>query len=322
MDRRQLIVGAVGLAVWPFAAAAQRAAKLHRILWVSTESQPDPFVDGFREGLRGLGYVEGRDYSIELRYAPGNPEALGTVVSGITRQSVDLAVSSGPAIQAMRKVTDVPVLFAISGDPIELGIVKSLPRPDSNFTGSTFLSRDLAAKRVDLLKEIFPKVRRLAVLSNTVHPGERSEWQVTQQAARTLGIEPIYVPFAGPREIDKAFASLDGIAAEALLVFPEGVTMVHRKRLAQFAIDHRLPSMFGWSEYCEAGGLLSYGANQRSTYVRLAAYADRVMRGEVPSNLPVEQPTKFELVVNLATAKQLGIEVAPSILLRAEKVIE
>ena len=322
MDRRQLIVGAGVSAFWPLAAAAQQQRKLRRILWVSTESQPDPFVDGFREGLKSLGYAEERDYAIELRYAPGNPEALRSVVEEIKPQKVDLAISSGPAIQAMRRVTDVPVLFAISGDPVELGIVKSLARPEGNFTGSTFLSRDLAAKRVDLLKEILPNVRKLAVLSNTLHPGERSEWQATQQAAQTLGIELAYLPFAGPREFDNALTGLGGMAADALLVFPEGVTMVNRKRLAQLAIARKLPSMFGWSEYCEAGGLLSYGANQRLAYVRLASYADRVFRGENPSNLPVEQPTKFELVVNLATAKALGIEVAPSILLRAERVIE
>ena len=266
--------------------------------------------------------MEGRDYGIDLRYSPGNPEALRSVVEEIKPQNVDLAVSSGPAIQAMRRVTDVPVLFAISGDPIELGIVKSFARPEGNFTGSTFLSRDLAAKRVDLLKEIFPNLRKLAVLSNTLHPGERSELQATQQAAQALGIEAVYLPFAGPREFDNALTTIEGVTADALLVFPEGVTMVNRRRLAQLAVLRKLPSSFGWSEYCEAGGLLSYGANQRAAYVRLASYADRVLRGEQPSNLPVEQPTRFELVVNLATARAIGIEVAPSILLRAERVIE
>ena len=160
------------------------------------------------------------------------------------------------------------------------------------------------------------------MLSNTVHPGERSEWQVTQQGAQALGIEPVYVPFSGPQEIDKAMADLARTSVDAMLVFPDGVTMVHRRKVAQAAIDNRLPSMFGWGEYCDAGGLLSYGANQRATYVRLAAYAVRILKGESPGNLPVEQPTKFELVVNLRTAKSLGIEVAPSILLRAERLIE
>ena len=322
MRRRDIIplLGGMALA-WPFAALAQQA-KLRRIFWVSTESQPDPFVGGFRDGLRDHGYVEGRDFVIELRYAPGNPDALRAVMSEMTRGNADLAVSSGPAIRAMRAATDVPVLFAISGDPVELGLVKSLARPGSNFTGSTFLSRDLAAKRVDLLKDIFPKLRKLAVLSNTDHPGERSEWSATQQAAQKLGVDPIYVPFVGARELDNALAAAGNAHADAMLIFPDGVTMVHRVKIAQFAIAQKLPSMFGWSEYCDAGGLLSYGANQRAAYVRLAIYADRILRGENPSNLPVEQPTTFELAVNLKTAKALGIEVPTSILLRAVKIIE
>ena len=320
MDRRQFIAGASAVACWPLAASAQ--SKVYRIFWVSTESQPDPFVDGFREGLSELNYLEGRDYTIALRYAPGNPAGLVDVVTEIESQNIDLVVSSGPAIRAMEKVTQIPVLFAVSGDPIELGIVTSLARPERNFTGSTFMSRDVAAKRVDLLKEIFPNLRRLAVFSNALHPGEHSEWEVTQHAARALDIEPIYVPFAGAGEFDKGIADLRATSADAILVFPEAVTMVHRNEMAQTAVAHRLPSMFGWSEYCDAGGLLSYGANQRATYVRLARYAERLLKGEKPANLPVEQPTKFELVVNMRTAKLLGIEVAPSILLRAERVID
>ena len=323
MRRRDVLtlLGGVAL-VCPITARAQQQTKLRRIFWVSTEAQPDPFVDGFREGLRERGYVEGKDVVLELRYAPGNPDALRTVISELTRGNVDLAVSSGPAIRAMRAAANVPVLFAISGDPVEIGLVKSLPRPGGNFTGATFLSLDLAAKRVDLLKDIFPKLRKLAVLSNTDHPGERSEWNATQMAAQALGIEMVYVPFVGARELDNALATAGNARADAMLVFPEGATMVHRTKLAQFAIAQKLPSMFGWSEYCDAGGLLSYGANQRATYFRLATYADRIFRGENPANLPVEQPTKFELVVNLKTAKALGIEVPTSILLGASKTIE
>ena len=321
MKRRQFIEMLGGLAVaWPVAARGQPAS--YRILWVSTESQPDPFLDGFREGLRERGYIEGTNVVIGLRYAPGNPDALRTVISELADNKWDLAVSSGPATRAMRAATNIPVLFAISGDPVELGLVKSLARPGGIFTGSTFLSLDLAAKRVQLLKEVFPQLRRLAVLSNTDHPGERSEWRATQQAAQTLGIDPIYVPFIGAREFDSAIAATANASADAMLVFPEGVTMVHRARIAQFAVAQKLPSMFGWSEYCDAGGLLSYGANQRATYFRLATYADRVLRGEIPGNLPVEQPTKFELVVNLKAAKVLNIEIPTSILLRAEQVIE
>jgi putative ABC transport system substrate-binding protein len=161
------------------------------------------------------------------------------------------------------------------------------------------------------------------VLSNTDHPGEQSEWQATQQAAQALDIDPIYVPFFGGNEMGKALETISNARAEALLVFPEAVTLVHRAQLAEFAISRRLPSMFGWSEYCEAGGLLSYGANQRATYFGLATYADRILHGEKPANLPVERPTKFELAVNLKTARALSVEGATSsILFRANKVIE
>jgi putative ABC transport system substrate-binding protein len=323
LKRREFITLLGGVAAaWPLTARAQQPAKFHRVFWASTESQPDPFVDGFRDGLRERGYVEGRNIILELRYAPGNPDALRGVISGLTRSNWDLAVSSGPAIRAMKAATDIPVLFAISGDPVALGLVKSLAQPGGNFTGSTFLSLDLAGKRVQLLKEIFPRLRTLSVLSNTDHPGEQSEWHATQQAAQALGIELVYVPFIGAREFDNALAVVASARSDAMLVFPEGITMVNRVRLAEFGLAQRLPSMFGWSEYCEAGGLLSYGASQRGAYFRLAAYADRIFRGENSANLPVEQPTEFELAVNLKTAKAMKIEVPAAILLRAQKVIE
>jgi putative tryptophan/tyrosine transport system substrate-binding protein len=309
--------------MWPRAVRAQQPTKVYRIFWVSTESQPDPFLDGFREGLRSRGYVEGKDVVFDLHYAAGDPGTLQEVISDLKRGNIDLAVSSGPATRAMTTVTEVPVLFALSGDPVELGVVKSLGQPGGNFTGSTFLSLELAAKRVELLKDIFPGLHTLAVLSNTDHPGEQSEWRTTKQATQALGADPIYVPFFGAHELDKALEMASKAHADAILVFPDAVTMVHRTKLAEFAISQRLPSMFGWSEYCDAGGLLSYGANQRATYFSLAAYADRILRGERPANLPVERPTKFELVVNLRTAKVLGVERAiSSMLFRANKVIE
>jgi putative tryptophan/tyrosine transport system substrate-binding protein len=313
------LVGA-GVA-WP--AFAQDSTKIHRIFWVSTQSQPDPFLDGFREGLRARGYFEGKNVVFELHYAPGNPQALREVVSELRRGKADLAVSSGPATRAMTAVTDVPVLFAVSGDPVALGLVNSLGEPGGNFTGTSFLSLELAGKRVELLKDICPKLRTLAVLSNTNHPGEQSEWQATQEACRGLGITPVYVPFFGVQELDNALVVASKAYADALLVFPDAVTMVHRAKIAQFAIVQRLPSMFGWSEYCDAGGLISYGANQRATYSWLATYADRILRGEKPAGLPVVQPTKFELAVNLKTAHLLGIDLdESSILFRANKVIE
>jgi len=304
-------------------AHAQQPARTYRILWVSTASQPDPFLDGFREGLRARGYIEGKNVDFELRYTLGNPEAQRQVVAELGRGNIDLAVSSGPATRAMTAVTDVPVLFALSGDPVELGVVKSLEKPGGNFTGTSFLSLELAGKRVELLKEVVPKLRTLAVLSNTNHPGEQSEWRATMEACKQLGITPVYVPFFGAPELDNALVVAAKAHADALLVFPDAVTMVHREKLAKFAIAQRLPSMFGWCEYCEAGGLLSYGANQRATYAWLATYADRILRGENPSVLPVVQPTKFELLVNMKTAELLHIDLdESSILFRANRVIE
>ena len=322
MQRRAFISLIGGAMAWPLVARAEKSTS-HRIFWISTDSQPDPFLDGFREGLQKRGYVEGRNLVLELYYAQGNPGALRRVIPELTRGNIDLVVSSGPATRAIKDVSNVPVLFALSGDPIDLGLVRSLGQPGGNFTGSTFLSLDLAGKRVELLKEIVPTLRTLAVLSNTDHPGEQSEWRATRQVAQTLGIEPVYFPFNGMRELDGALAAAGNAHTEALLVFPDAVTMVHRSKLAEFAVTHRLPSMFGWSEYCDAGGLVSYGANQRATYSALAEYADRILRGEKPANLPVQQPTAFELTVNLKTARALGIEAAASsILFRANKVIE
>ena len=322
--RRRAFLTALGLGAiaWPAAARAQQPKRTYRIMWMSTEAQPDPFVDGFREGMLALGYIEGRDFVIELRYAHGNPDALRTAVADLVRAKPDLVVSSGPAIRAMREAKDVPVVFAISGDPIELGVAKTLARPGSNFTGSTFLSLDLAAKRVELIKEALPSLRRLAIFSNAQHPGEGSELKATLQAAQAAGVTPHYVPFKGPGEFDQALAALKALRADAMLTFPDGVTMVHRAKIGQFAAANALPSMFGWREYCDAGGLMSYGANQRAAHVRLATFADRVLRGEKPGDIPIEQPSRFELVVNLKTAKALGVTLAQNLLVRADVVLE
>ena len=317
--RRRWILGAA--AAWPISGHAQ-TGRTHRILWVSTEAPPDPFVDGFREGMRERGYAEGRNLALVLRYAPGDPAALRAALPEILAVPADLIVSSGPAIQAMRAATGRTVLFAISGDPVALGIARSLARPGLNFTGSTFLSLELARKRVQLVRELLPGLRVLAVLSNTTHPGEPAEHAATRMAAAAASVELAYAPFGSASELEPALERVRAAGAGAMLVFPEGVTMVHRARIAEFARMVRLPSMFGWREYCEAGGLMSYGANQRATYVRLAAYADRLLRGESPGDLPIEQPTRFELVVNLGTARALGLAVPPAFLGRVDDALE
>jgi putative ABC transport system substrate-binding protein len=320
--RRRDVIAALAGALGPWSVSARSQPRRPRILWLSTEAQPDPFVDGFREGLREYGYTDGQNVEIDLHYAPGNPDALQRVVADLIASKPDMVVSSGPATRASRVLKNVPVLFAISGDPVELGIAQSLSRPGGNFTGSTFMSRDLAGKRVELFKEIVPHLRKLAVLSNTDHPGEPFEWRVTQEVAEALGIEPVYVPFTGAAGLDRALMAVRDASADGMLVFPEGVTMVHRAKIAGFGMALKLPSMFGWREYCDGGGLMCYGANQRATYVRLAGYASRVLRGERPADLPIEQPTQFELVINARAAKAIGFSIPPALLLRADEVIE
>src|SRR2546426_121468 len=305
----------------PRLAQAQQRGIRHRIGWISTEPQPDPFLEGFREGLRRRGYVEGQNIILELRYAPGNIEALRGDVSGLIRSKVAFIVASGLAIRAITNIEDVSVLFAISGDPVELGLAKSLARPGRNFTGITFQSLEIAGKRIELLKEAIPRLRMLAVLSNIDHPGETSERRATEMAAQALGITVAYIPFL-PAELENALGTVRNARANAMVVFPEGVTMRHRAKIAQFAIAQRLPAMFGWSEYADAGGLMSYGANQRETYMHLASYAEKLLRGTKPADLPIEQPTRFEVVLKLKTAKVLGMAMPQPIIARADRLIE
>jgi putative ABC transport system substrate-binding protein len=321
MRRRHFLLGLGSAAAWPHAAQAQ-SRKLNTILWVSTEAQPDPFIEGFRDGMRARGYVEGQNLTFVLRYAPGDPAAVRAMLPELLAIPADLIVSSGPAILAMKEATGRPVLFAISGDPVALGIAQSMSRPGRNFTGTTFLSLEVAQKRVQLIREMLPELRRLAVLSQSNHPGEASEHAATKAAAGALGLELAYVPFPTFRELDDALGRVGNAGAGAMLVYPDGVTMVNRAKIAAFAQVHRLPTMFGWREYCDAGGLASYGANQRATYNRLSAYADRILRGESPAEMPVEQPTSFELIINLKTAAAFGVDIPPLLLARADEVIE
>ena len=323
MNRRKALgLLIASLPARPLAPRAQQPAKMHVILWVSTEAQPDPFIEGFRDGMKTHGYVEGRNLAFILRYAPGSPDAVRAMLPELLTVPADLIVSSGPAMLAMKATTKRTVLFAMSGDPVDLGIVESFARPGRNFTGCTFMSLDICQKRVHLLKEMLPNMRSLAVLSNTGHPGEQSEHSATIGAAKDLGIQIAYVPFASADQLEGALERVLNSRSDAMIVYPDGTTLVNRVRIADFAKRHHLPSMFGWREYIDAGGLASYGANQRATYRRLAAYADRLLNGQSAALLPVERPTAFELVINVKTARHLDLEVPASFLARADDLIE
>jgi putative ABC transport system substrate-binding protein len=326
VGRRAVLIGLV-TTLLPSPAHAQKAPTLPRVGWLSAGSEPDPFLEGFREGLRKLGYVEGQNIVLEIRHAHGNLEALRAGAAELAQSHVVLIVASLTAVRAAREIKDIPIVFVISGDPVEAGLAKSLSRPGGNLTGSTFLSLDVAGKRVELLKQAVPRLRSLVALSNTDHPGEKSELHATETAAQTLRIKLIYVafsqsPFGTSPELDKALETVRRAQPDAMVVFPEGATMTNRVTLAKFAIVQRLPSMFGWREYADAGGLMSYGASQRDAHFRLASYADKILKGAEPADLPIEQPTRFELVINLKTAKALGLTIPQSLLLRADQLIE
>jgi putative tryptophan/tyrosine transport system substrate-binding protein len=328
MDRRRFISSVtLGLLATPLAAEAQPTGKPPRIGWLSAGSEPDPFLEGFREGLRRLGYVEGQTIAFETRHAKGSLEALGAGAEELVRANVVLIIASLTAVRAVRALKDIPILFTISGDPLEAGLARSLARPGGNLTGITFLSLEVAGKRVEFLKEALPRLRTLAALSNTDHPGEKAELHATETAAKALGINLIYVafaqsPFGASPELGKALETIRRAQPDAMVVFPDGATMANRLDLANFGIAQRLPSMFGWSEYADVGGLMSYGASQRDTHARLAIYVDKILKGAKPGDLPIEQPSKFELVINLKTAKALGLTLPPSLLQRADQVIE
>ena len=224
------------------------------------------------------------------------------------------------AVQTTADAT--PVVLGFSGDPVEAGFVDSYARPGRNMTGMTFLGDKLGAKRLELLQQAAPGIARVAVLAYPGHPGARREWQDTQVAARALGVTPKLLEVSSSEDFDRAFAAMAGEPTDALLAFSDNITLAHRARMAEFALERRLPSVFGWKEYAEAGGLLSYGPNLDDSWGRIAAYADKILKGARPADLPVEEPTKFELAVNLKTARALGLAIPPSVSQQATEVIQ
>jgi putative ABC transport system substrate-binding protein len=325
MDRRRfLLTSLAGALAAPIAAGAQRPPQVRRIGYLQADVSgfPGAFYEVLRTGLRGLGYVEGRNVVIEHRLG-GSPARLDELAAELVRLNVEVIVTPGAATAAANRTTDtVPVVFSYSGDPLEAGFVKSLGRPGGNMTGITWLAFELVGKRLELLKEAVPGVSRVAVLANPAHPGEQRELSETRQAARAVGVALQYHQVRATADFHAAFDAIVKDNANALLVFPEGVTMTHRQQMAEFAVKHHLPSVFGWREYVEAGGLMAYGPNRLETAKRLAVFVDKILKGSKPAELPVEQPSKFEFVINLKTAKALGLTIPPSLLARADQVIE
>jgi putative ABC transport system substrate-binding protein len=324
MRRREFItlLGSAAVA-WPLAASAQQRGKPARIGYLSATSAPDFNLESFLAGMRALGYSEGRDFVLEARYADRNYSRFPDLLEELLRARVDVIVTGGPAFRtAPLAGLPIPVVFGFSGDPVDAGIVASLARPGGNVTGVSFLSLDLSIKRVELLKEAMPTMTRVAVLANSTHPGELSEMKATREAARALGLAIEHFEVQTDESFAPAFAAIAESKCDGLLAFPDALKNFNRQKIVAFALSRRLPSIYGWKMYADAGGLLSYGPVLYDAQARLAVYVDKILKGAKPADLPVEQPTKLEMVVNRKTAKALGLEIPPGLILRADVVID
>jgi putative tryptophan/tyrosine transport system substrate-binding protein len=314
---------ALGFLVVPLAATAQPSTKVPRI-GLLVYGNPPPALSPEQqviEGLRELGWVDGQNMRLVIRPAEGRPERLPDLTRQLVESSVDLIVGVGTDVaKVVRSVTGtMPLVMSVSEDPVEIGLVASLSRPGGNLTGVTFISAELAAKRLELLKEVVPQAARVAVLWNPVHVD--LELKELEPAGRALGIRLQSVEVRAPGELDGAFRVVAGGRADALLVVPSRMINHHAKRIAAFAMEHRLPAVSMWRAFAEAGGLMTYGPNVGAMIRRTAAHVDKILKGAKPGDLPMEQPTTFELVINLKTAQALGLTIPPTLLFQADEVI-
>ena len=307
---------------WAGMAEAQKPTKVRRVGFLSpTGAGQTGFYDVFRQGLRELGYAEGQNILFEYRSSDDRTR-LAELATELVQWKPDVIVAAGAAAGPAKMATDtIPIVFLFSGDPIEAGLVASLARPGGNMTGITWLAFELVGKRLELLKEVVPRVSRVAVLASPAHPGEQRELMETQTTARALGTTLQYHQVTASADVERAFDATIKENANALLVFPDPVTMRHRKEIAEFAAKNRLASVFGFKEYVESGGLMSYGPSRDEPQRRIAVYVDKILKGAKPADLPVELPMKFEFVINLKTAKQIGLTIPPNVLARADRVI-
>jgi putative tryptophan/tyrosine transport system substrate-binding protein len=325
MKRREFITLLGGAAAsWPLAARGQQLAMpVVGFLGGGTASTQSEWTAAFVQRLRELGWIEGRTVAIDYRYAEGRSERAAEIAAEFVRLKVDVIVTQGtPAVLAAKQATSViPIVFASAGDPVGTGIVASLARPGGNVTGLSGQATDTAAKRLELLREIVPNLRRLAIMGNIGNPFNVLEMDEVQAAARTLGLEVAALEIRRGEDIAPAFATLKG-RAEALYVGGDPLLIINQIRINTLALGARLPTMSIFRQYVAAGGLMSYGPNFPDLYRRAAEFVDKILRGAKPADLPVEQPTKFDLVLNLTTANVLGLTIPESFLLRATEVIE
>ncbi len=327
---RFAIAAVLLLLATPFAAVtAQPREKVPRVGYLNPGSSSDPLrlrrFDAFRQGLRELGYVDGQNIAIESRWADGKYDRYPALAADLVRLKVDVIVAqSGAATQAVQQATrTIPIVMSLVIDPVGIGLVASLARPGGNVTGTSFMGPDLVGKQLQLLKEVVPKVSRVALLRNPANPASALGLREAEATARALGVRLQALEARNPQEIDSAFAAMTRERAGALVIFPDPIFGNQRRQIAELAAKRRLPAIHGGlPEYAEAGGLMVYSPNILDLKRRAATYVDKILKGAKPADLPVEQPTKFELVINLRTAKAIGLTIPPSLLQRADQIID
>jgi putative tryptophan/tyrosine transport system substrate-binding protein len=330
MDRRNTILSlvALGAAAGPRGSLAQQQGKVWRVGFLSLQTRSDSLIsqynDAFLKGMRDLRYVEGKNLVVEWRFADGKPERLPGMAAELVQLKVDVIVAvASPAIGAAQKATTtIPIVMATTGDPVGSGFVKSLARPGGNITGLSNMGGDIGPKLFDLLRAVVPKLSRVAVLVSPTSTTYRAIAESVQAAAQKTNVKTLVIEASTPQEIENAFSTMARDNADAVLVGAAPFFTIQRLQIAELALKYRLPSVFGNRAIVEAGGLMSYAQNFVENYLRSAVYVDKILKGAKPADLPVEQPTQFDLVVNLKTAKVLGIIIPQSILLRADAVIE
>jgi putative ABC transport system substrate-binding protein len=329
MDRREFVGTLAGVLVAsPRATEAQQAAKVSRIGYLGLNRATNPhLLEAFRQGLRDLGYVEGRNVVIEYRDAEGKPERLPALAAELVALKVDVIVAGGTphALAAKQATRTLPIVFIGAADPVTSGLVTSLARPGGNVTGLSFLAPELVGKRLEQLKQAVPGVSRVAVLWQPGGQGERTDKEMLKEAeaaARALAVRLQFVEARGPDDFDRAFSDMTKARAGALTVLGGTMFFNERRRLVDLAAKNRLPTVYPWRGGVDAGGLMAYGPDLADLFRRAATYVDKILKGAKPGDLPVEQPTKFELIINLRTAKALGLTIAQSVLGRADEVIQ
>jgi putative ABC transport system substrate-binding protein len=328
IDKALTLIVAFTLSVLltPPATEAQQRAHLPRVGYLGTSSaslEPE-LVKAFREGLRDFGYVEGQNILIEYRWAEGNYQRFPDLVADLVNLKVNLILTAGTpgALAAKRATQTIPIVMAVTGDAVGTGLVSSLARPGGNLTGLTTMVPDLEGKRLEILREVVPKLTTLVVLLNTANPLTAIQWKHTEISAKTLGIQLQPVELRRPEEFKDAFAKVARQRPDGITMVADRFLLAHRMQIVDFVAKTRLPAIYPYRDFVVAGGLMSYSPSYEDLFRRSATYVDKILKGAKPSDLPIEQPTKFELLVNMKTAKTLGVPIPPSLLLRADHVVE